>query len=95
MRYAARVDDNQASIVEEIRKIGGVVTYLFAVGGGVSDLLVSFRAAWYVFEVKNPKAKPSDRQLSPDEKEWILAQRAPVHVVMSGEQAVEILLACK
>jgi hypothetical protein len=91
MTYARRTDENQSEVVAAIQKVGGVVTYLYRVGEGVSDLLVSFRNTWTVFEVK----KDSRQKLTPDQIKWIGAQRAPVYVVTSGADAVTILTLIK
>ena len=45
MRQAAKVDDNQAAIVEALRSLGASVESLAAVGKGVPDLLVGFTVA--------------------------------------------------
>jgi len=94
-RYGARVDANQGEVVDAIRAVGGVVTYLFKVGDGVADLLVSFRGQWYVFEVKDGAKVASRRALNPEEKKWIAEQRAPVHVVNNAAEALAKLEAQK
>ena len=90
-RYGARVDANQGEVVDAIRAVGGVVTYLFKVGGGVADLLVSFRRQWYVFEVKDGAKVASRRALNDDEKKWHAEQVAPVHIVTSVAEALAVL----
>lgn len=91
MRWASRIDENQPEIVQALRKAGAEVTPLYRVGGGVSDLLVSWRQRWFLLEVKNPLKPRSDQELTPDQKRWIGAQHAPVHVVYSAEEAVGLL----
>lgn len=86
MRYAARVDGNQEDIVKALRKIGATVTLLHRLGGGVPDLLVSFRQRWYVMECKTGKGEHT-----PDQLRWIAEQRAPVYTVTSAIQAVEFI----
>lgn len=92
MRRAARVDDNQGAIVAALRRIGAVVTPLHMVGGGVSDLLVSFRQRWLVMEVKDGSLPPSRRKLTPDEARWIGEQRAPVYIVTDPLEAVDVAM---
>lgn len=75
-----------------LRKIGAVVTPLHAVGKGVSDLLVSFRQKWLVMEVKDGAKPPSARKLTKDEERWIGEQRAPVYIVTSPIEAVDIAM---
>jgi hypothetical protein len=83
MRRAARVDNNHGEIVKALRGVGATVTSLAAVGQGVGDLLVSYRARWFVLEVKSPGGK-----LTEDEWVWIGQQRAEVKVVYSVEDAL-------
>jgi hypothetical protein len=53
-RRAARVDANQPAIVAGLRQVGALVQPLHMVGGGVPDLLVGFRGALYLLELKEP-----------------------------------------
>ena len=95
MRRAARVDDNQAEIVDALRRIGATVQPLHAVGQGCPDLLVGFRQANFLFEVKNGKKPPSARKLTKDEKDWIAGWRGPVVVVTSALEAIGFLQGVK
>jgi hypothetical protein len=88
-----RVDENQAAVVKALRAIGAEVTFLHALGHGVADLLVSYRNAWHVLEVKDGAKPPSARELTPDEQEWIAKQRALVAIVNSPEEAVRYVTA--
>ena len=91
MRFAARSDENQPEIVQALRATGAAVTSLHRVGHGVSDLLVSFRQQWHVFEVKNPDKPAADQELTLEQKKWIGLQRAPVIVVYRAFEAVDWL----
>lgn len=73
MRRAAKVDRNQAEIVDALRKAGATVQSLAAVGGGVPDLLCGFRRQTFLLEVKDGKQPPSARELTPDQVAWHLA----------------------
>lgn len=70
MRKAAKVDANQAEVVEALRTVGATVQSLAAVGVGVPDLLVGFRLKTYLLEVKDGKKPPSKRELTPDQILW-------------------------
>jgi hypothetical protein len=85
------VDQNQPSIVEDLRAIGASVQSLASVGKGCPDLLVGFRGSNYVFEVKNPDVPPSRRQLTPDEIKWHERWRGSVYVIHSFEEAFKII----
>lgn len=86
MRRHGRTDANQTEIVAALRGIGAHVQSLADVGKGCPDLLVSFRGAWFVFELKSPGGKLTD-----DERDWHNAARASVFVVFNAEQAGAIL----
>ena len=75
MRYAAKVDGNQAEIVQALRDVGAVVTCIHRHGHGVPDLLVSFRGDWFLLEDKELGGK-----LTPAEQAFIdkTPQRASV-----------------
>ncbi len=88
---ARRVDENQAEIVAALRRAGAVVTPLHAVGNGVADLLVSFHQRWFLLEVKDGAKSPSRQKLTPDEREWIGRQKAPVHIVTNPVEAVGVV----
>ena len=53
MRRAAKVDANQAEIVQALRQIGAVVQSLAAVGNGCPDLLVGYRNRLFLLELKD------------------------------------------
>lgn len=86
MHKHGKVDANHAEIVAALRGIGAHVQSLADVGKGCPDLLVSFRGAWFLFEVKSPGGK-----LTPDEMLWHNAARASVFVVYSADEAMRVL----
>ena len=86
-RAAYRVDANQPAIVQALRQIGATVQHLHMVGDGCPDILVGYRGANYLFEIKQgPRSK-----MTKDEREWHEAWRGTVFVVTSPEQATEIV----
>lgn len=89
MRRAARTDANQAVIVGALRACGAQVQSLAAIGEGVPDLLVAHRGKLMLFEVKNPKQKPSDRRLTAAQRIW--HESWPVTVVETCEGAIAAL----
>lgn len=59
MRYAARVDSNQAEIVKALRQVGA---YVWIVGLPV-DLLVGYKGHTFLMEIKtNSKKRLTDLQ---------------------------------
>jgi hypothetical protein len=94
-RRAARVDTNQASIVDYLRARGASVQSLAAVGEGVPDLLVGYRGVNLLLEVKRPAGPQGgldDRRLTPVQERWHAAWRGIVCVVR-GTPDCALLLA--
>lgn len=91
MRRAARIDANQPEIVAALRGVGAAVQPLHAVGKGCPDLLVSHRMVNYLIEIKDGAKPPSARRLTPDQLEWHDAWRAPVHIVTTVEDALDVI----
>ncbi len=57
-RLAAKVDDNQAEIVSQLRSLPGV-----SVEPGHDDILVGYRGITYWFEIKRPEELKKDGAL--------------------------------
>jgi hypothetical protein len=87
MRNAARIDANQTPIVSALRRHGALVYII----GKPLDLLVGFRGALLLIEVKDGKKPPSDRKLTPDQVEFMAAGWPATHVVKSVDEALEVL----
>jgi hypothetical protein len=92
-RYRAKIDANHGDVVTALRSVGAGVQSLAMVGDGCPDLLVAFRNAWYVLEVKDGSKPPSHRTLTPAEQMWLLRfdELAPVYVVNSADEALEVI----
>lgn len=88
---ARKVDANQPEIVAALRKAGAEVTDLSRVGGGVPDLLVSYRKQWFLVECKDGKKPPSARSLTADQREWMYKQNAVTYVVNSVDDALKAI----
>lgn len=83
MRLAARVDENQARIVAELRALGAWVWPLHQIGHGFPDLLVAWRGHLCLLEVKTKGGK-----LTKDEAAWHARYPGVVSVVYSLEDAL-------
>lgn len=88
MRRAAKIDANQPEIVKALRKVGASVAPAHTMGQGFPDLVVGFRDATYLLEVKDGSKPPSARKLTPDQVEWHDAWRGHCCVVSSVEEAL-------
>lgn len=92
MRRAAKVDANQAEIVEALRKAGARVQPLHTVGQGVPDLLVGFKGQTLLMECKDGTKPPSARQLTPEQQAWLQAWTGgSVWLVTSVDDALSAL----
>ncbi len=76
-----RRDSNERPIIDALEAVGATVQQLSA--PDVPDLLVAYRGANYLLEVKTPKGK-----LEPGQATWIRGWMADVHVVRSPEEAL-------
>lgn len=80
MRRAARVDANQAEIVDALRAAWCSVVVLSAVGGGVWDIVVGRAGINYLLEIKDGSKPPSQRKRTP--------AQVRLHAEWRGQQAV-------
>jgi hypothetical protein len=79
-----RADGNQAEIVAALKRIGASVHDTHRVGDGFPDLVVGYRGATGLLELKLP-----GRDLEPHQGDWHAAWRgAPVLVARTVEEAI-------
>ena len=90
MRRAAKVDRNQAEIVEIFEKYGFSVQRAQAMGSGFPDLILGFGGRNYLVEVKDWQRPPSERKLNDLQREWHDAWRGQVCVVETAGDAVKL-----
>jgi len=88
MRRAGKVDDNQAEIVDALRRAGMSVQPLSSVGSGVPDLLVGFRGVNVLLEVKDGNKALSAQKLTADQANWHGAWAGQVTVTNCPDDAV-------
>ena len=90
---AARVDENQAAIVQALRHIGASVELLHRVGGGCPDLLVGYHGDIILIEIKDENQPPNKRKLRPSQVRWAAAwQGRPLFKVESPQEAVDVVM---
>ena len=83
MRRAAKVDANQARIVQALRNAGVGVLHLHQVGGGTPDILACFRGRNVLLEIKQPGENINKLQA-----EFMASWDGETHVVRSEEEAI-------
>jgi hypothetical protein len=86
------VDENQAEIVECLRAIPDCsVRILSAVGQGCPDVLVGYRGANFLFEIKNPKKPKADQELTEAQVIFHAEWKGQVQKVFSLKEIVTAL----
>jgi hypothetical protein len=94
MKYAARVDKNQLEAIHAFKAAmpDASVFDASACGEGFPDLVVGWRGKNYLFEVKNPDVRPSDRKLTEPQVAFHASWQGQVHVVHSAAEMLAIML---
>ncbi len=92
MRRAGKRDANHAQIRTALRDVGCSVLDLGNVGEGCLDLLVATpRGRTLLMEIKDGTKPPSARKLTPDQEAFIRAWKGEVVVVLSREEALDVV----
>jgi hypothetical protein len=94
MKYAARVDANQLATIKAFKAAmpDASVFDASACGEGFPDLVVGWRGRNYLFEVKNPDVRPSDRKLTESQVAFHGSWQGQVHVVHSAAEMLAVML---
>lgn len=91
MRRMAKVDRNQAEVVEALRKAGWHVAITSSLGDGFPDLVVS-KGGWMAYvEVKDGAKPPSERELTEDQVKFRRACKGPYYVVSDTLKGLQML----
>jgi hypothetical protein len=90
-RTRSRTDDNQLLIVQSLRQHGASVQPLHTVGKGCPDLLVGFKGANYLLEIKDGLKSPSKRKLTLDQSAWHEVWAGSVTIVTNVAEAIALL----
>lgn len=80
------VDNNQAEIVEALRRVGATVQILSDVGQGCPDIVVGFRGRNYFMEIKDGSGKLNKLQA-----EWHTLWNGQVAVVKTFDEALRVI----
>lgn len=91
MRKHGRTDSNHTQVISAMRQMGATVTSLASLGKGVPDILVSYRGGWKLCEIKDGSKPPCQRKLTHDESKWINNQKAPVYLIESVQDAIDLI----
>ena len=90
MRRRGRTDANQKEIVKTFRQLGFSVAITSMIGCGFPDILIAKHRKNYLVEIKDGRRIPSERDLTPDEEEFISEWRGAIYIVESVEQAIAL-----
>lgn len=91
MRRAARVDDNQAEIVEAFRRCGASVQHLHGVGDDCPDILVGYRGFNALVEIKDGSKPPSRQKLTEGQEKFFSEWRGFCWVVRNIDGVIALL----
>jgi hypothetical protein len=92
MRRAARVDSNQYEIVQALRGIPDLsVAVTSRVGQGFPDLVVGYRGATFLFELKDPTKPKADQELTPEQTKFHAAWKGQIQKVFSLKEIITTL----
>ena len=89
MRRNAKADDNQPQIVKAFRQLGYSVAHTHTIGKGFPDIVIGRDGVNTLVEIKDGLKTKSQRQLTPDEKEFHEAWRGTVVIIESVEDVIE------
>lgn len=87
-RRIAKVDSNQAQIVDALRAIGCTVLSLAPLGNGCPDLLVGIFGRNLLLEVKDGTKSPSRTKLTPLERSFHSTWKGQTATVLNVEDAI-------
>jgi hypothetical protein len=85
-RYAARIDSNQAEIMDALRSLGVWCVDMHWCGRGVPDILAVDLAGTFWVE-----AKGAHGLITPSEREWARKYPGDLYVVRCVEDVVELV----
>lgn len=88
MRRAAKVDDNQAELVDLFRTAGMSVAVTSAAHDGFPDLVLGYGGITVLVEVKDGAKPPSKRHLTDKQQEFHGAFKGAITVIEDAEQAL-------
>ena len=91
MRFRAKVDANQSTIVAHLRRAGCTVQSLAAVGKGCPDILVGYQGYNFTFEVKDGDLPPSHRRLTSHESQWHAMWKGQVGTILTADEALTFM----
>jgi hypothetical protein len=92
VRHAARIDGNQNEIVEALRSIPDLsVSVTSRVGRGFVDIVVGYRGANFMFELKDPTKPKADQELTPEQQKFHAAWKGQIQKVFSLKEIITTL----
>lgn len=92
MRRRGRTDGNQKEIVAALKAIGASVFVASSIGDGFPDLVVGHRRRTYLIELKDPSKPPSERVLTPEQREFFAKWAGHCEVAHNVAEALAVVL---
>lgn len=88
---AKRVDDNQTTIVRQLRKLGVSVQHLHTIGQGCPDLLLGVRGKNFLVELKDGSKSESKKKLTDDEEKFFNEWNGQVNKCETLEEIIKVI----
>ena len=86
------MDSNQAEIVEALRGIPDLsVSITSRIGQGFPDLVIGYRGATFMFELKDPSKPKADQELTPEQAKFHGAWKGQIQKVFSLKEIITTL----
>lgn len=86
MKRHGKIDANQPEIVKTLRQAGASVAITSDLGDGFLDLVVGFRGANFLIEVKYGK-----NGLTPEQRDFFSSWRGQCEIARTSEEALRII----
>lgn len=89
-RRAAKVDENQNSLVSLWRSMGISVAITSASHDGFPDVVLGYGGLTVLVEIKDGNKPPSKRKLTPDQENFHRDFKGAITVIETEKQALEL-----
>jgi hypothetical protein len=91
MRRAAKTDNNQSTLVKQMRAIGMSVFVTSGLGDNFPDLVTGYRSINHLWEIKNPNKPPSKRKLRQGQQLFFNTWKGTVYKVETSKDVLKII----
>lgn len=87
----ARTDSNHSQIIKDLRKLHSVTVKSVASIKKFCDIIVGYKDRNYLIEIKDGEKPPSQRKLTPDEKEFHDEWTGQINIALNINDILNII----